>query len=303
MQRISVFLYSLKQGIKNIYRNRLFSLASVGTIMACLLLFGVFYFVLSNFQYMIKSVESSVGITVFFDEGTSTERIQAIGDEIEKRSEVDRINYISADEAWEKFQADAFDGGQEYKDIFMEENPLEDSSSYEIYLRDIDSQKSLVSYVQAIDGVRQVNSSETVANGLSSFNSLVGYISAAIIIILLAVSIFLISTTVTMGITVRRDEIRIMKLIGATDFFIRAPFIVEGMIIGLIGALLPLGFLYTMYERVISFLMNKFQGISGNLVFLDSGVIFAVLTPILIAMGVGIGFVGSFLTVRKHIRV
>lgn len=303
MEKISTLLYSMKQGIKNIYRNRLFSLATIGTIMACLFLFGIFYFVLSNFQYMIKSAETSVGITVFFDGGIKEEQIQTIGDTIKKRAEVDRINYISAEEAWEKFQADVFDGDEELAKVFLDDNPLADSASYEIYLNDISMQTQLVNYIKGLEGVRQVNSSDATAKGLSSFNTLVGYISAAIIIILLAVSIFLISTTVTMGITVRKDEIRIMRLIGATDFFIRAPFIVEGVAIGLIGAILPLLALFVTYDRVVKFVADKFQVLSGILTFLDAQVVFATLTPLLILLGVGIGFVGSFLTVRKHLHV
>ena len=106
--RIRTLTYALKQGFKNIRRNRMFSLASVGTIMACLLLFGIFYFIISNFQYMIKTAESSVGVTVFFDEGINEKQITAIGDKIQERKEVSKINFISAEEAWEKCQKDFF---------------------------------------------------------------------------------------------------------------------------------------------------------------------------------------------------
>ena len=218
--------YSIKQGFKNIYHNRLFSLASIGTIAACLFLFGIFYFMLSNLTYMISEAETSVGVTVFFDENLSDQRIKEIGNEIRKRPEVAKIEYTSAEEAWEKVKQDMFDGREELAESFGNDNPLRDSASYGVYLRDVSKQSQLVAYIESLEGVRQVKSSDTTAEGLSTFNKLVGYVSIAIIVILIAVAVFLISTTISMGISVRKDEIAIMKLIGATDFFVRAPFIV-----------------------------------------------------------------------------
>lgn len=301
--KIRTLLYSIKQGLKNIYRNRLFSLASIGTIMACLFLFGIFYFIIANFQYMIKSAETSVGVTVFFDNGISEEQIKTIGEQIEKRQEVEEINFISAEEAWEGYKDKVFEDAEELAETFKDDNPLEGAESYEIYLNDVSMQSELVDYIDGLDGVRKIRSSDATASSLSSFNILVGYISGAIIIILIAVAVFLISTTVTMGISVRKDEISIMKLIGATDFFIRAPFIVEGVIIGIMGAALPLVGLYFLYNRVITYISTKFSILSGILRFLDAGEVFALLIPISLLIGVGIGFFGSFMTVRKHLRV
>lgn len=222
--RISTFFYTLKQGVSNIFRNAWFSLASVATISACLLLFGIFYAVVMNFQHIVKTAEEGVSVTVLFDEGLSEARIQEIGDMISKRTEVAKVEYISADEAWESFRKDYF--GEEYSDGFTE-NPLENSASYEIYLSDVALQGSLVAYLESIEGIRKVNRSELTASTLSGVNSLIGYVSVGIIGILLAVSIFLISNTVMIGIQVRKEEINIMKYIGATDFFVRSPFVIE----------------------------------------------------------------------------
>lgn len=301
--KIRTLTYAIKQGFKNLKRNQMFSLASVGTIMACLFLFGIFYFIITNFQHMIKTAETSVGITVFFDEGINEEEITAIGDKIKKRAEVSEVNFVSAEKAWEEFKSEYFKGEKELTDTFANDNPLANSASFEVYLNDVSMQPSLVKHIEAIDGVRQVNSSDTTATSLSNINILVGYISVAIIVILIAVSVFLISTTVTMGISIRKDEIAIMKLIGATDFFIRSPFIVEGIIIGLMGATLPLIGLYFIYNKAISFISVKFNVLSGILTFLDVKIVFSTLIPISMLIGVGIGFFGSFLTVRKHLKV
>ena len=299
LMRFSTLLYTIKQGFTNIIRNKWYSLASIATISACLFLFGIFYSVVANFQYILKSAQNGVAVTVFFDEGISEERIAQIGNEISQRSEVDHINYISADEAWNSFK-DEYLG--EYADGFTE-NPLADSANYEIYIKDVSMQANLVSYLENVEGIRMVNQSEITANTLDGINRLVGYVAIGIIVLLLFVSVFLIGNTVTIGISVRKEEINIMKYIGATDFFVRFPFVIEGMIIGLIGSVVPLGVVYLIYNNVIGFVLNKFTVLSSILNFLTVQEVFHVLLPISLVIGVGIGFVGSFITVRKHIRV
>ncbi len=297
--RFSTLLYTIKQGFTNIFRNKWYSLASIATISACLFLFGIFYSVVANFQYILKSAQDGVAVTVFFDEGISDERIAEIGNEIQQRSEVDHINFISADEAWNSFK-DEYLG--EYADGFTE-NPLADAANYEIYIKDVSMQASLVAYLEEVPGIRMVNQSEITANTLDGINRLVGYVAIGIIVLLLFVSVFLIGNTVTIGISVRKEEINIMKYIGATDFFVRCPFVVEGMIIGLIGSIVPLGIVYLIYNNVIGFVLNKFTVLSSILKFLSVQEVFHVLLPVSLVIGVGIGFVGSFITVRKHIRV
>lgn len=297
--RISTFFYTLRQGVRNMFRNAWFSLASIATIASCLLLFGIFYSVVANFQNIVRNAEAGVAITVFFDEGLSDEEKQHIGELIMDRKEVDRINFVSADEAWESFK-DEYLG--EYADGFTE-NPLEDSENYEIYMKDISLQSSLVTYLNTIPGVRQVNSSQQTADALTGANRLISYISIGIIGILLAVSIFLISNTVMIGISVRKEEIGIMKYIGATDFFVRAPFVVEGLIIGVIGAAIPLGIIYFIYIKAMNIILERFTEIGSILQFLPVETIFKALTPVSLGIGAGIGLIGSFVTVRKHLRV
>lgn len=297
--RINTFFYTLKQGIVSIFRNKWFSLASIATIGACLFLFGLFYFVLANFQHIVTTAEEGVSVTVFFDEGIEESRIKEIGDNISKRVEVSRMDYVSAEDAWNSFKGEYLG---EYADGFTD-NPLADSANYQIYLNDISMQGALVTYLESIDGVRMVNRSEVTANTLSGINSLIAYVSTGIIVILLAVSIFLISNTVTIGISIRKEEIQIMKYIGATDFFVRAPFVIEGIMIGLIGASIPLVLIYTLYNKLIVYVAERFEMLSSLLSFLSVNEIFATLAPISLGIGVGIGFFGSITTVRKHLSV
>lgn len=281
----------------------MFSLASIATMSACIFLFGLFFSIVVNFQSIVKEAESGVAVTVFFDEGLEQDKIDSIGAEIDKRVEVSEKKFVSAEEAWEGFQKDYFKGNEDMAAGFVNDNPLANSAHYEIYMNDISMQQSLVTYLQSLDGVREVKSSDVAANTLSDFNRLLGYISAGIILILLCVAVFLISNTVTVGIAVRREEIAIMKLIGATDYFVRAPFIVEGILIGLIGSALPLGVLYVMYRNIIGYIGEKFQWLSGIMNFLPVDTVFSTLVPVGLLLCVGIGFLGSRFTIRKHLKV
>ena len=302
--KISTLGYSIKQGVKNIRRNLLFSLASVGTIVACLFLFGVFYAIVLNMETEIEKIENSLTISVFFLEGTSENQIMNIGDEIKKISNVDTMTYISADKAWDSYIDDVYQGDREYvNSVFGDDNPLLNSSSYELTLKDISKQKKTVEQIEGISGIRQVNSSDGTAKSLNSIKGLVGYASLGVIAILLFVSLFLISNTITIGISVRKEEIAIMKLIGAKDFFVRAPFLVEGVIIGLTGSLLPIGIIYFIYNGVTQYLTEHFSIVANMMDFVPVGEVFKGMVPISLLLGVGVGFFGSLLTTHKHLRV
>lgn len=316
--RISTLGYVGKQGVKNIWRNKMFSLASVATMSACIFLFGLFFSILVNFQYIIKSAEEGVAITVFFDDDATQEQKDAIGEQLKSRDDVSEVKYVSADDAWSEFQKEYFGDNPELAEGFKDDNPLAGSDNYEVYMKTTTNdskdliakskslsatQQDLVKFAQSLDGVRQVNKSDVVANTLSSVNMLVAYVSVAIIAILLGVSIFLISNTVTTGITVRKEEIAIMKYIGAKDFVVRSPFVIEGLIIGLFGAVLPLTLLYFLYDKAVVYIMEKFSILKNIITFLPVGNVYVYLLPIGLVMGIGIGFLGSYFTVRKHLRV
>lgn len=301
--RISSVWYSFRQGIKNIRRNILFSLASIGTIVACLFLFGLFYAMIVNFSAAMKSIESNVTISVFFDEGLDSERKDLIGEQIKTRPEVDTLDFISAEDAWKTFSEANYDDPEAARAAFGDDNPLKDSESYSISLNDVSRQADFVNFVQGIDGVRKVVSSEYTADNLSALNTLFNIVSICIIGILFLVSIFLISNTITIGITVRREEIKIMKLIGATNAFTRAPFIVEGIVIGLIGSIIPVIMLYYIYKMALDYVVGRFAILQNVFAFIPPRDLFMTLIPISLAIGVGIGFIGSWATTRKHLKV
>lgn len=301
--RISTFWYCLKQGVNNICRNILFSLASIATVSACIFLFCLFFSIVINVQHVIKNTEGTVGITVFFNDGLDINKIREIGNEIKAREEVKEVKFTSAEEAWEEAKQAYFGDMQDLAEGFEEDNPLANSSSYTVFLNDLIDQDQIVDWLNGIEGVRKINYSKTAAEGMNSISKVIGVLSMLIIGVLLAVAIFLISNTISVAAAFRKNENQIMKLIGATNYMIRAPFVVEGIIIGLVGASIPLIAIYFLYRSTVEYVVTKFSILSGLFQFLPVDAIFPYMASTALALGLGIGFFVSFFTIRKHLKV
>ena len=301
--KIGTFFYCIGQGLVNIRRHFLYTLASIATITACVFLFSVFYSVVENLRYTVKMVEETVGITVFFDKELSEEEIMDIGSQIGLRDEVREMNFVSAEEAWAEFQKEYLAGAEDLAAGFIDDNPLANMPSYEIFLKDVEQQGAFVSWLEQQPGVRRVNASSIAAEGLVDMNNAIGYVSIGLIVILLCVSVFLINNTISMAINARKDEIRIMRLVGATKGFIRAPFMVEGLFIGLVGAAIPMGLMVLLYDRAIAYLEGKLAILAGLMSFMELEAVMQMLIPVAVVLGIGIGFFGSRAAVRKHLKV
>ena len=201
------------------------------------------------------------------------------------------------------FKENYFKDNPELAEGFADDNPLASSASYAVYFKEIDQQSTIVDRLSSLTGVRKVNRSEVTANALSDVGKIVGIISLVIGIVLFCVSVFLISNTITTGITMRSEEIRIMKYVGATDFFVKSPFVFEGIIIGLIGAIIPLLILFFVYRSAISYIMNQFNTITSAFSLMPIGDVFAFLIPVALILGAGIGLIGSSIATNKYIKV
>ncbi len=295
--------YSIKQGFINIKRNKMFSLASVGTMVACLFMLGVFLGILINFMHILKNAESTVTISVFFNKELTPEQIADIGKNIKERPEVDSVEYRTAEEAWKMFSEEYYAGDSDLLASFGDDNPLGDSDSYLVTLKNMKDQEELTKYLNNITGVRSVNSPQSTMESINKLNGIISITSIALIVILFLVSIFLISNTVVVAISVRREEIAIMRYIGASDGFISGPFIVEGVIIGTIGAIIPVGLLYGLYFALLKFVEEDLSGMASWLQLMSPNQIFIYLAPICVVLGIGIGLIGSIHTVRKHLKV
>ena len=301
--RINTFWYCLKQGIINICRNILFSLASIATISACIFLFCLFFALVANINYGTRMAENTVGISVFFDESLSQEEIETIGQEIGTWREVREMRFTSAEEAWDTFKEVYFEGEEELAAGFEEDNPLAGSASYEIFLHDIGDQEEIAGRLEAMEGVRRVRYSSSLVEGFTNAGRMIGLVSAVIIAILLAVAVFLISNTISVAAAFRRRENEIMRYIGATNFMIRAPFVVEGLLIGLVGAAIPLAAVFFLYRETADYVTAHYVIMTGIFTPVPIQEMMPVMTAVALALGGGIGFFGSFFTIRKHLRV
>ena len=301
--RISTFWYCLKQGIINICRNILFSLASIATISACIFLFCLFFALIANVQNVAKTAETTVGITVFFDEDMPEDQILAAGDVIRGWEEVREARYISAAQAWENFKTEYFEGMEELAEGFADDNPLSGSASYEIFLNDIEEQDKIVERLEGMEGVRKVRYSSTAVAGLTSAGKMVGAMSAVIICVLLAGGGFLISNTISVAAAFRRRENEIMRLIGATNYMIRAPFVVEGVLLGALGAAVPLAGMYVLYQKAVIYIGEHYQMLAGMFEPIPLGDIFPYMAAAAGCLGAGIGFFVSYFTIHRHLKV
>ena len=307
---MSTVIYCFRQGISNLKKNLLFSIASTVTIAACIFLFCLFYCLVMNVQHIAYNAETTIGISVFFNEGVSMDEKEAFRDAVIEHGGVKEINYKSADEAWEDFKEDYFgEQSEELAEAFADDNPLAHSDSYEIFLNNIEDQDSEAEFIRSFDIVREVNYANTVVSALKSLNRIIYAVSVVLIGILFAISVFLISNTINLTAHFRKRENEIMKMIGATNGMIRAPFVIEGTIIGFIGAVIPLGLMYYIYHRAeqsaAAYISRS--GALSSLSDIAKLIPFNEIYPKLVlagtALGVGIGFVVSFVTIRKHLKV
>ncbi|MFR5567020.1 MAG: cell division protein FtsX [Clostridium sp.] len=281
----------------------MFSLASIATISACIFLFCLFFSLAANVIHGARTAQETVGISVFFDGGMTEDEILAAGEEIKGWKEVRQAEYTSAEEAWDTFKAQYFEGAEDLAEGFENDNPLANSASFEIFLNDISDQESVADRLEAMDGVRRVRYSSTLAAGFTSVGKMIGLISALIIGVLLAVAVFLISNTISVAAAFRRRENEIMRYIGATNFMIRAPFLVEGLLLGFLGALVPLGGIWVLYEKGMLYLEENYSMITGLVEPLALGTISPYMTGGALMLGVGIGLLVSFVTIQRHLRV
>ena len=244
--------YVFKTGFGNLGNKKLFSFASIGTIASSVLVFCIFFVLAFNIKGLIQKVETTVGIQVFFEEGLTEDEIQSIANKNFYTEDVKSIKFKSSNEAWDKFKKEYFDNKTELAAAFEDDNPLANSASYEILLNDITKQYDYVNFLKTIEGVRQVNYSNVLIEALTKLNVGISTFSFILIILLLIIAMILITNTITLSSQFRRKENEIMKLIGATNFMIRAPFVIEGFFIGFFGSLIPIVVVCALYN----YLMN-----------------------------------------------
>ncbi|MBR4165969.1 MAG: ABC transporter permease [Lachnospiraceae bacterium] len=294
--------FLIGRGLRNIFKNPMTSFFSLLIMVTTIFLFCTSYATLINIRSVVRQAEDSVGITVFFDEGLSEAEIRRIGEGIGAREEVSRMVFTSAEDAWENFKQIYFKGNEDLADGFIDDNPLANSASYEVFLARLADQQDFVEYLESIEGVRKVNASNLLAEGLSNLGRIIEFVTMVVLAVLFIISVMLISNSVSVAIAMRKDEIHIMRYIGATNRFIRFPFILEGVILGLVGAAIPLAVVWYFYDPVVHDLSKRLMAFGALLNFLKRGEVFKTLLPVALLLSIGIGIAGSIFSMRRHLK-
>ncbi len=303
--RINSFAYLLKSGFKNLYHNRLMSAASIGVLVACMMLIGGAALLSLNVRNIVGQAGEENEVVAFLEEGLSEEEIEDIGTQINKLGNIEEIDYISKEEALEIEQGKDKWGGL-LDGLTAEDNPL--PASYRIHLVDITENKLLrtCEKIGQIEGIEEYNAPYKEATILTDLQNAVTIVGFVVVVILVAVSIMIISNTIKITVFSRSKEIYIMKLVGATDTFIRLPFMIEGILIGMIAAAIAFGILWGGYDYAIDAILQNgntswLSITKDNLVkFEDVGLY---LFGTFAALGAGLGWLGSIFFVRKHLKV
>ena len=273
------------------------TLASVFTVMASLLVLGVFLVLSLNLNTIVGDLEGSYEIIAVVDEKTSEEGLAAIGKDIEKIENVNDAALDRKEDRLENLKEDFGENGS-LLDRYQDDNPLRDW--YKITLQDLNRSSETIPKIEQVDGVAKVIQNEDAISSLVSIATYIRQFSFWIIIALAIVSIFIISNTIKLTVYTRRKEINIMKFVGATDWFIRWPFIIEGIIIGLVGSCLSVGLILLCYHFLLGVVQNL------NIMFLQLQP-FNEILPIILGSSFGLGAIlgglGSFISVRKHLNV
>lgn len=299
----STLSYLIKMGLKNIRRNKVYMIGSVVTMSICIFLFGIFFISLSNVESILKTAEDEMSILVFFQEGIEKNKIEEIGQQIRQQENVIETNYVSADAAWEEFQNKIFEDDETVADDYKDTNPLAQSDHYKVRISGIENQTGFVTYVKGLEGVRKVTHSETTVRLLSTANRVLAMLTAGCMLLLVLISLFLVNNTLAVGMESRKDKIKVMQLMGAKPSFIKVPFIVEGLFIGIFGTGIPLFVLFIVYEWVMENVNLTLGIFQKGIPFLSASSIFPVLTVIAGILGIGTGLFGSLFTIKRHLKV
>ena len=296
--RWNTLRYLFKEGIVSLWKNKTMALASAGTIVLCLLILGMSYSIGLNIDSLLKQIENKFGITCYIDDEVNETRVEEIKSQIASMSAVKEVKYISKDQALKQFSEGS--GDASIFEDFKEDNPL--PASFEITVYDIGQQEEVVKALKNIEGI-ETEYLKRETQMFIQLNQTINYICGVIIICLIVVGLLLMSNTIKLTVYVRRKEINIMKYIGATDWFIRLPFLIEGVSVGIISSLLAILIMACTYdwvnEKITLQLMNALEGIT----LVQTSVIMSGMIPMCLIIGSLIGLVGSAFAIRKHLQV
>ena len=290
------FSFFIREGTGNMFSHGFMSFAAIGITVACLLIMGTFSLVAYNANENLKDLQRENAVLAFVDENLSDEEAMALQKQLERLPNVADCTFVSREEARDTY-VEQYDEDDLYSDL----DPEIFRHRYVLHLKELDQMKTTVQAVEEVEGIVKIRADEDISNGFLTVRNIAGVISITLIAILLIVSVFIISNTIKLTTFDRKDEIAIMKMVGATDGFIRWPFVYEGLLLGLISAVVAFVLQWVLYRAIAQGIENSdtlqlLRIVPFELIYLPVAVAFGV-------VGILVGVGGSLTAIRKFLRV
>ena len=296
---IKSLAYSFKEGIKQLFRSKVMTLVSLISISAMLLILGLFFFLSVNVNYMSDKIQDEFNtIEVFLEDDMSESAAMSLASELAKLHEIEKVDYISKDQAMEEFREEWGNNG--YLLDGLTENPL--PNALRITLADLKGGDIVAELCRTTKGVEDVRYYQTEVNKILSISSAIQKGALVIIAFLIVVSVVVVSNTVKLTVMAREEEIKIMKYVGATNWFVRGPLLTEGVLMGGISALIAFGISYVIYGRLCASLSDQ-TVMLFNMQLVDPAFLMSSLIWIFMSLGISIGAFGSLISMRRFLKV
>lgn len=290
------FAYFIREGLASVFVHGFTSLAAMLVIAACLMITGIFSLVAYNIDLQIRELEGKSEIVIYIDEQVSREDAQALKTRIKKIDNIKTADFVTREQLFEDY-LDSLGEDAYVMEELRDDNPLRDS--YQITMKDVSLHKETVEALEALDGVADSSSMQEVSDRLIQIRKVVNLISVTLVTLLGAVSVFIIANTVKLAMFARKEEIAVMKMVGATNHFIRAPFVVEGMFLGMCAALLAFFVQWGVYAYVTRQLAEG----TAILTMVSFSTVWQPALGLMLAAGLALGVGGSVITIRRFLKV
>ena len=298
--RYSVLGYLLGEGFRNVFKNKKSTGASLIIMCATMLIFGLFFVIGENVNYIMEEVEAQQGMQVFLNKDATEEQIRQAGEQIRAIDYVATAQYVSKEDALNSLK-ERFGENGDLLNGYYEKNPLK--ASYVVTLTDLEQSDNVYAQIEQLDNVSNIEVRDKTIDALIGVANGIRIVSGVILILLIVISIFIIANTIKLTVHARRKEISIMKYVGATNGFIRWPFIVEGIIIGVISAMISIVLLGVSYNFAIDKLLDSSVATMVSFNLLTFSDMFGLVLTVYLILGIGIGVIGSTISMRKYLEV
>ena len=298
--RYNVFGYLIGEGFRNVFKNKKSTGASLMIMCATMLIFGLFFVIGENVNHMVREVESQQGMQVFLNKDVTEAQITQVGEQIKKLDNVGKVEYVSKEDALDSLKVRFGDKG-DLLNGYYEKNPLK--PSYVVTLTELEKSDEVKSQIENLENVSNIEVRDKTIEALINVANGVRIVSGVILVLLIVISVFIIANTIKLTVHARRKEISIMKYVGATNGFIRWPFIVEGIIIGIISALISILLLGLSYNFATEKLLTSSITSMVEFSLLTFSDIFGLVMVVYLGLGIGIGILGSVISMRKYLEV